>query len=254
MTLALRRGILEVPNSAEAHAALAQLNVRLARLESARLAGDEEILDKTTRALFVNYGAAILSAPEELAPVLENLQNSAGILSYGEINLRLYDLCEWLRQLKVVPRCIFALENLDSQILGRALAHQLGVEMSVADGDSFTRSKSLLVSADNRALSASALRAIFPAQVLYSFNLHHQGGVIVPDVSSLAYAGFELPWQQERLSLGKIPSVVERIVGTSMSAVSPQWPARLEFYRTRRQLLTAGNSTYARSSVLPEII
>ena len=251
MTLALRRGILEVPNSAEAHAALAQLNVRLARLESARLAGDEEILDKTTRALFVNYGAAILSASGELAPVLEN---SAGILSYGEINLRLYDLCEWLRQLKVVPRCIFALENLDSQILGRALAHQLGVEMSVADGDSFTRSKSLLVSADNRALSASALRAIFPAQVLYSFNLHHQGGAIVPDVSSLVYAGFELPWQQERLSLGKVTHIVERIVGTSMSAVSPQWPARLEFYRTRRQLLTAGNSTYARSSVLPEII
>ena len=251
MTQALRRGILEVPNSAEAHAALAQLNVRVSRLESARLAVDEAFLDEMARSLFVNYGAAILSAPSEIVPILNATD---GILPYGEVNLLLHELCEWLRCLKIMPRQIFTLEDLDSQIIGRALAFQLDVEIGVADGDGFTHSKSLIVSADNRILLASPLRTVFPAQVLYSFNLHRQGGVIVPDVSGVSCVDLALPWHQERLSARKISNVAERIVNTPMPPLNQQWQARLEFYRARRQLLTAGNSTYTRASILPETL
>lgn len=251
MTQALRRGILEVPNSAEAHAALSLLNVRLSRLESARLASSDGFLDETTRSLFVSYGAAMLSAPSTVAssPAIPT-----GVWQYGELNLSLHQLCEWLRCLKIAPRRIFSLEDFDSQILGRALAQQLNIEFSVADGDGYTHSKSLIVSADNRGLLASPLRTVFPAQVLYSLNLHREGGVIVPDVSGTTSPGLALPWQEERLSARKIAGVVERITQVPVSLATSDWPARLEFYRARRQWLTAGNSCYSRFSMLPEVI
>ena len=257
MTQALRRGILEVPNSAEAHMALAQLNIRLSRLESARLASGEAFLDRTTRALFVGYGAAILSAPEAVTKATIEGEN---VVQYGELKWQLDHLCQWLRALKSAPRRIFSLEDFDSQIIGRVLAHQLGIEVAVADGDGFTHSKSLIVSADNRSLLASPLRTIFPAQVLYSFNLYHEGAVIVPDVAGLASPGLVLPWQDERLSPRKIAGVVERIYSAPVipssngaSLVSnDDWQARLEFYRARREWLTAGNSCYSRAFMLPE--
>ena len=251
MTQALRRGILEVPNSAEAHAALAQLNVRVSRLESARLASDLE-LNEMSRALFINYGAAILSDDSEIAPLFAD---SDGALPYGEVNLLLRNLSEWLRHLKIVPRRIFSLEDLDSQIFGRALAHHLDVEATIAIGDGFTHSKSLIVSADNRALIASPLRTVFPAQVLYSFNLYREGGGVVPDVSGLSRSDLILPWQWERrgpLSLRNLPDAVERIITAPLPPVSAAFSTRMDFYRARRQLLTAGNSTYIRASMLPE--
>ncbi len=251
MTRALRRGIIEVPNSSEAHTALAQLNVRLARIESVRLAKGEASLDDTTRALFVRYGAAILCAPEATAPTEEAMNVS---LQYGELRFSLECLGQWLRLLKIMPRRIFCLEDLDSQILGRALAYQLNVEFEVTNGEGFTHSKSLIVTADNRALFAAPLRTIFPAQVLYTLNLHRTGGAIVPDVAGLSRASLILPWQNERLSTRKVAAVVERIVNAPGPTFPDHWHSRLEFYRARRELLTAGNSSYSRLSMLPESI
>ena len=277
MTQALRRGILEVPNSAEAHVALAQLNIRLSRLESVQLAAGEAPLDGTARALFIGYGAAILSAPVPMAAATPAAKIEAeNVAQYGELSLQLDHLCQWLRALKLAPRRIFSLEDFDSQIIGRALARQLDIEVAVADGDGFTHSKSLVVSADNRSLLASPLRTVFPAQVLYSFNLYREGGVIVPDVAGLASPGLIMPWHNERLSSRKIASVVERIssalatasttasttppslgltnqlLDASPSVLDDDWQQRLEFYRARREWLTAGNSCYSRAFMLPE--
>ena len=267
MTQALRRGILEVPNSAEAHVALAQLNVRLSRLESARLSSDDTFLDEVTRALFVGYGSALLQSPmssplnlplrgASLSSSSDELESPESVLEYGELKLSLDQLCQWLRSLKLVPRRIFSLEDFDSQIIGRALARELDIEVSVADGDGFTHSKSLIVSADNRSLLASPLRTVFPAQVLYSFNLHREGGVIVPDVSGISSAESGLPWQEERLSSRKIAGIVERIfvAPTVPPANDDEWPSRLEFYRARREWLTAGNSCYSRTFMSPETL
>ena len=248
MTRALRRGIIEVPNSAEAHAALAQLNARLSRLESVRLVSNSVSLDATTRAVFVSYGAAILSSLDH--PAASQTPES---IQYGELRLLLSGFCDWLQFLKIAPRRIFCLEDFDSQIIARALAQQLNVDCTVAQGgDGFTYSKSLIVSADNRSLLAPPLRTIFPAQVLYSFNLHREGGAIVPDVSAISRAGLVLPWHDERLSARKVASVVERISTAPSFATAPDWQTRLEFYRSRRDLLTAGNSCYSRLSMLPE--
>lgn len=250
MTQALRRGILEVPNSAEAHAALAQLNVRLSRLESARLASNESFLDATSRSLFINYGAAILSASPARRPESETVET---VVPYGELKLLLDELCEWLRSLKILPHRIFSLEDFDSQIIGRALARQLDIEFSTVNGDGFTHSKSLIVSVDNCALLAPPLRTVFPVQVLFSLNLYRGGGVIVPDVSAFSSADLVLPWQGERLSSHKITSVIERIIEAPISPAADDWQARLEFYRKRREWLTAGNSCYSRPFMLPEI-
>ena len=256
MTQALRRGILEVPNSAEAHAALAQLSVRVSRIESARLAENPAVLDEMSRSLFINYGAAILSDPTEISSHSDtfDLETSDGSLSDGEVNLQLRNFCEWLRCLKIVPRRIFTLEDFDSQIIGRVLAHHLDIETSVSNGDGFTHSKSLIVSADNRVLVAAPLRTVFPAQVLYSFNLHREGGGIVPDVAGVSMPRLVLPWHQERLSPRKIANVVERVTSADMNSAPVSLPARLEFYRARRQLLTAGNSTYIRASLLTGVL
>ncbi len=290
MTQALRRGILEVPNSAEAHVALAQLNVRLSRLKSVRLAGDAAFLDETTRALFVNYGSAILNAPTETAPPETAPPETAppetarsthdadgdadGVLSYDDLRSRLGELCQWLAVLKISPRRVFSLGDLDSQVLARALADQLNVEFAVADGDGFTHSKSLIVSVDNRALLDFPLRTVFPAQVLYAFNLHREGGGIMPDVTGVSQGKLVLPWQEDRLTQRKINGVVERILAATpepaelaaesagfgsvasnalTAPISTDWQSRLEFYRERRQWLTAGNSCYSRPSLLPEL-
>ncbi len=249
MTRALRRGIIEVPNSSEAHAALALLNTRLMRIESMRLAPSDAPLDETTRALFVRYGAAILSMPDLATPAAEALGTG---LEYGELQLSLESLCQWLRLLKIMPRRIFCLADLDSQILGRALAYQLNIEFEVTNGDGYTHSKSLIVTADNRALLAAPLRTIFPAQVLYSLNLHREGGAIAPDVAGMSRAGLLFPWRDERLTTRKIATIAERIVNAPAPMNSDNWQSRLEFYRARRDLLTAGNSCYSRLSMLPE--
>lgn len=249
MTRALRRGIIEVPNSLEAHAALAQLNARLERLQSARLTPVKEI-DEATRSLFVSYGAAILSAPDELAWTPET---QSEIFEYESLRSSLNCLCEWLQALKIAPRRIFSQEDLDSQIIARALASQLSVEWSIAKGgDGLTHSKSLIVSADSRTLYAPPLRTIFPAQVVYAFNLHREGGSIMPDVSGVSRAELIWPWQEERLSPRKISTIVDRIVSEPTTPKPTAWLTRLEFYRSRRSLLSAGNSCYSRLSMLPE--
>lgn len=245
MARALRRGIIEVPNSSEAHAALAQLNARLARIESAGLS-EKEAVDEVTRALFIRYGAAILTAPGERAEL-------DAVLEYAELRHSLSCFCEWLKLLKIAPRRIFSLEDLDSQIIARVLAEQLSVEWMLAEnGDGFTHSKSLIVSADSRALLAPPLRTIFPAQIVYAFNLHQEGGAIMPDVSGISHADLVWPWQEERLSPRKISDVVNHILSESSTPASATWLSRLEFYRVRRGLLSAGNSCYSRHSILPE--
>ena len=250
MTQALRRGVLEVPNSAEAHAALARLNARLARLESVRLTSGAEFLDGTTRSLFVEYGAAILdSSSHEISHLGD--PSHRGCLNYSEVKLLLGELCEWLAALKLAPRRVVSLSDLDSQILGCALARQLNVDFAVADG--FMHSRSLIVSADNRALLDSSLRTVFPAQVLYSFHLHRDSGGIVPDVSGISTETLALPWQDERLTPGKINHIVEHIITATPLALPDNWSLRREFYRARRQLLTVGNSSNARPSLLPQL-
>ena len=263
MARALTRGVIEVPNSAEAHAALALLNARLERLESARQSlttSTSAPLDKASQALFVRYGAAMLSAPcahaGEAAPDPAHSE-----LNYGQFRLVVEALCDWLRLLKLVPRRVYCLEDFDAQIVGRAIAQQLEVQFEVADGDGFTHSKSLIVSADSRALTAPPLRTIFPSQVLYALNLHRETGAIAPDVASQACANLILPWHNERLSARKIGGIVERIAQAPRNALpSPSsqkshtnWSARLEFYRAQRAQLSAGNSAFTRLSMLPEI-
>ena len=250
MARALRRGIIEVPNSSEAHAALAQLNARLARIESARDISPKEAIDDTARALFIGYGTAILSAPGEPTPTSDGAEE---ILEYAELHQSLKYFCEWLKLLKVTPRRIFSLEDLDSQIIARALAEQLSVEWNVAEGgDGFTHSKSLIVSANSCSLVAPPLRTIFPAQVVYTFNLQHGGGAIMPDVSGISRADTLWPWQEERLSPRKITDVVNRILSEPSIPTPAALISRLEFYRARRGLLSAGNSCFSRLSILPE--
>ena len=245
MRRALRRGIIEVPNSADAHAALDQLNARLLRLESARQSSSAaSLVDETTRVHFVRYGVALLNPP--FAAALE--------LDYGMLRLLVNELCDWLQLLKLVPRQVFLLEDFDSQIIGRAIALQLGASFEIVNGDSYTRSKSLIVSADGRNLTAPPLNVVFPGQVLYAFNSSRETGSIAPDVASLTQAEFVVPWQSQRLSSRKIASLVERITGAPLRQSQSHWPARLEFYRARRALLTAGNSIFHRAPMLPETL
>ena len=249
MARALRSGIIEVPNSSEAHAALAQLDARLARLESARLVSEERQIDATTRALFINYGTAILSVPDNEA------ETTAEVFEYAALQSALVGLCGCLQVLKITPRRIFSLEDFNSQIIARALAHQLKVDWSIAEGgDGFTHSKSLIVSADNRALHAQPLRTVFPSQVVYALNLKREGGFIMPDVAGVFDSKLFWPWHEEKLSNRKISGIVERIVSQQAVPDAATWPALLEFYRARRALLSAGNSSYSRLSMLPEDI
>ena len=253
MRRALSRGIIEVPNSADAHAALDNLNARLLRLESVHQPqGDKPPSDDATLMHFVRYGAALLNVTDA-HPLSDSPPLKQETLSYEKLRLLVDELCQWLQLLKLEPRQVFLLEDFDSQIIGRAVALQLGVGFEIVDGESYARSKSLIVSADGRHLTVSALRAVFPGQVLYALNLHPETGSIVPDVASLIQSEFVLPWQEQRLSARKIAGVVERIANAPLQASPGDWPARLEFYRARRAQLTAGNSIFHRSTMLPEI-
>ena len=265
MARALARGIIEVPNSAEAHTALSHLNARLARLESARaFTAEVAPLDAATRAHFVRYGAALLGAPSPLpqAPAARARRSGRGkavsavqqgTLDYSALRPIIEGVCEWLELLKLLPRRVYGLDDFDSQIIGRAIAQQLETDFEIANGDGFTHSKTLVVSADSRQLCAPPLRTVFPGQVLYAFNLHRETGAITPDLSSLAMPALSLPWHEERLSARKIAALIERIHSADPVQPSPQWPTRLEFYRARRALLTAGNSSFSRLTMLPEI-
>ena len=251
MRRALGRGIVEVPNSADAHAALDNLNARLLRLESVRQPkSDEPPQDDATLMHFVRYGAALLNAPDAYFA-------SSGVkdetLSYEDLRLLVDELCQWLQALKLMPRRVFSTEDFDSQIIGRAVALQLEVSFEIVDGEGYARSKSLIVSADGRHLTASALRAVFPGQALYALNLHQEIGSIAPDVASLTQTKIVLPWHDQRLSARKIAGVAERIFNAPLRASSSDWPARVEFYRARRAQLTAGNSIFHRAPILPEI-
>ena len=254
MKRALGRGIIEVPSSAEAHAALDNLNSRLARLESARLIDKAAPLDAVTRALFVRYGAALLSAPLPPTSAVHWAihEEQVADLDYAALRLSVNGACEWLQLLKLKPRRVFSLDDFDSQIIGRAMAQQLEAEFEVANGEGFTHSKALIISADSRLLTAPPLRIIFPGQVLYAFNLHRETGAIAPDVSSLASHELTLPWHAERLSARRITGIVERIATAPLRETNGDWLARLEFYRERRMLLAAGNSSFTRLSMLPE--
>lgn len=255
MSRALRRGIVEVPNSSEAHAALAQLNARLARLESVRSGLEKKHVDQITHSLFVRYGAAILNEPEELVALSQDPEGAEPSLGYDELRLSLNCLCEWLLLLKIMPRRVFCMEDLDSQIIARALARQLDAEWThVEGGNGFTHSKSLIVSADNRALLAPALHTIFPSQVVFAVNLKREGGAIMPDVCGFSKTDLLLPWHEERISTRKIAYIVDRLLDKTSLPPSESWPSRLEFYRSRRGLLSAGNSCYSRLSMLPENI
>ncbi len=246
MARALARGIIEVPSSAEAHAALDSLNVRLKRVESADESVRQSRLDGISRAHFVRYGAALLSSPLTQTSTSKHFD-------YAELKLATNALCEWLQQLKLKPRRVYSLEDFDSQILARALAQQFEIDCEVADGDGFTHSKALIVGSDSRQFTASPLRTVFPGQVLYAFNLHRETGTIAPDVSGLTHPEFTFPWQGERLTARKIGAFADRINEVPMAQPSEDWPLRLEFYRSRRALLTAGSSSYSRSLMLPEL-
>ena len=253
MARALGQGVIEVPNSAEAHAALALLQARLGRLEGAGPVATDAALDQESRELFVRYGTAVLSVP----CAHDNAANSAhGELSYAQLRSMVEALCDWLHLLKLVPRQVCCLADFDAQIVGGAIAHRLQIQSAIADGGAFTRSKSLIVSADSRALIAPPLRTIFPSQVLYAFNLHRETGNIAPDVTSRVCAQLQLPWQNERLSARKISGIIERISqappSPSSASTDENWPTRLEFYRAQRALLSAGNSSFTRTSMLPE--
>lgn len=252
MTRALGQGIIEVPNSGEAYAALGQLNSRLGRLESARELFDSRSLDSFTRAHFVRYGAAVLSspAPFSVLPVPVSPDDSI-VLDYANLSLRIDGLCDWLRLLKLMPRKIFVFDDADSIIVGRAVAAQLAVDYEIANGDGYTHSRSLIVSADSRHLVAPPLRTVFPGQVLYSLNLHRESSAIVPDVASLAGQELRLPWHGKSLSSRKITEFVENISNAAFHATNGDWVERLEFFRARRELLTAGNSKFNRIPMLP---
>ncbi len=250
MARALGQGIIEVPNSGEAYAALEQLNSRLERLESTRANPAGPALDEYTRAHFVCYGAALLSSPTLVAePVL----GEPIPLSYEELRLRVDGLCDWLRLLKLMPRKIFLLDDPDSIIVGRAVAVRLAVDFEIADGDGYTYSKSLIVSADSRHLIAPPLRTIFPGQVLYAFNLPLETSAMAPDVASLVCPELRFPWQGKPLSARKITEFVEKISNAPFHSTNGDWAERLEFFRARRNLLTAGNSKFNRLSLLPAI-
>lgn len=264
MRHALRQGIIEVPNSAEAHAALDRLDARLLRLNSVHpRAGEALLMDDVTLAHFVNYGAALLSPPAN--PTFlglssdEDADDSAvtdepkdEITDYELLRLTISELCSWLQLLKLVPRRVFMLEDMDSQVIGRAIAMQLGAGFEVVDGDGYTHSKSLLVSADDRFLTSSALRVVFPGQVVYSLNLYHSGAALCPDVASFTQPTLTLPWHDQRSSARRIASLAERISNSPLRSNQNRWLERLEFFRARRAHLVAGNSVFHRSPLLPE--
>lgn len=279
MTRALGRGIVEVPNSAEAYAALDNLNWRLTRLisapaasktddaaENSDLPASQVALDSVSRAHFVRYGAALLEAPTPVSaePALptqrgasrqrRDVASARPELDYDDLRLKINGLCQWLQLLKIVPRRIFLLGDVDSIIIGRAVALQLGVDFQVVNGDGYTHSKSLIVSADSRSLTAPPLRTIFPGQVLYSLNLHRETGSLAPDVASLTQPNLVLPWQNQRLTARKTTEIVERIFNAPLRDTNGDWLGRLEFFRARRALLTAGNSTFNRTAMLPETL
>ncbi len=246
MARALGQGIIEVPNSGEAYAALDQLNSRLERLESVRANLDSSTLDEFSRAHFVRYGAALLSSPK-LIP------EETTVLNYEDLRLRVDGLCDWLRLLKLMPRKTFLFDDADSIIVGRAVAVRLGIPFEIADGDGYTYSKSLIVSADSRNMLAPPLRTIFPGQVLYSLNLHLETSSIAPDVASVICPQLRLPWHGKPLSSRKITEFVESISNAPFHSTNGDWGERLEFFRARRSLLAAGNSKFNRFHILPSI-
>ena len=198
---------------------------------------------------FVRYGAALLRSPVASS----NCDDETEIaLDYENLRLAIGDLCAWLELLKLVPRQVLLLEDFDSQIIGRAIALQLDVSHKIVDDASYTRSKSLIVSADSRHLTSAVLRVIFPGQVLYALNLQRASGAIAPDVSSLSQPKLLLPWHEQQLTSRKVSSLAERVSNAPLPASGSDWPARLEFYRARRAYLTAGNSVFHRSPMLPE--
>ena len=248
MRCALSRGIIEVPSSADAHAALDNLDVRLLRLQSLRspVGTAQFVVDDGALAHFVNYGAALLNAPDSAAQ-----SELDGIpLDYWMLRLATNGLCRWLQLLKLLPRQIFVLEDENSQIIGRVVALQLGVGFEIMNGNNYMHSKSLIVGADGRDFTSPALRMVFPGQVLYAFNLHQATGSIVPDAASFIQPKLILPWQNQRLSPSRIASTAERIFNTPLCAPANNWPERLEFYRARREQLIAGNSVFRRSTLL----
>lgn len=250
MARALGQGIVEVPNSGEAYAALEQLNSRLQRLESVRASLDSPTLDEFTRAHFVRYGAALLSSPTSAAKLAAEEPIS---LSYEELRLRVEGLCDWLRLLKLMPRKIFLFDDADSIIVGRAVAAQLAIDFEIADGDGYIHSKSLIVSADSRNLVAPPLRTVFPGQVLYALNLHLENSAIAPDVAGLVCPKLSLPWHGKPLSARKITGFVENISNAAFHSTNGDWVERLEFFRARREFLAAGNSKFNRLQILPSI-
>ena len=249
MARALGQGIIEVPNSDEAYAALDQLNSRLERLESVRAnLGSSALLDPFTRAYFIRYGAALLNS--STLAIAQGLEEPT-VLNYEELRLQIDGLCDWLRLLKLMPRKIFLFDDTDSIIVGRAVAAQLAIDFQIADGAGYNRSKSLIVSADSRNLTAPPLRTIFPGQVLYSLNLHLETSAIAPDVASIIGPQLSLPWHRGPISPRKINEFVENISNAPSHSKDEIRGARLEFFRARRDLLAAGNSKFNRFHILP---
>ena len=250
MARALGQGIVEVPNSGEAYAALAQLNSRLERLESVRANGDGANLDDFTRDHYVCYGAALLHSPVDLS---QCASDEPVVLSYEDLRQRVDCLCDWLRLLKLTPLRIFLMDDADSIIVGRAVAAQLATNFEIAHGDSHAHSRSLFISADSRKNSAASLRTVFPGQVLYSLNLHRETGSIAPDVASFACGQMVFPWRGKPLSPRKVTGFVENICNAPLRSTNAEWVERLEFFRARRHLLVAGNSKFRRLQLLPSV-
>ena len=248
---ALSGGASEVTDIAEARAALDNLSGRLKRVESIK-AGHDASVEEAVVAYFVSYGAALLSAPREI--------DAAGAVArYGEVRGVLEQFKSLISVLELSPSVVLGLADRDSQIIARALALRLKVRYDGLGHDALNQSEAVIVAADSRSLTASALMRIFPEQILFAFNLHPQGAGIAPDVAGLSRLDLVLPWHLEaeetdedadETPLREASSVAAQIAATR--AVSdPSWPARLEFYRVRNTLLAAGNPRFSRLPMLP---
>ncbi|MFX0066225.1 MAG: hypothetical protein ACFFC7_29025 [Candidatus Hermodarchaeota archaeon] len=200
---------------------------------------------------FIQYGAAILNYCDKDDDSLSIAGGRWVSLhgSFKSITNIIWRLKRFLTEMDWFPEKVVGLGDIDSEIIGRAIAEIMNLPFELTASESLAQADILIVAANNWVLTDPSLEIVQENQTVFSLNLHwlHHGGY-TPDVAGLMTQFYHLPWKQDeydpttKKAIQTSPdSRLAKEIATELTKMSPEedphFDQIMEFYRDRAAYL-----------------